>query len=354
MPIVGQALLTADLVAYMGLWGYPVIDAAGVDTWSVCWYLGVDSPGQKAMQALATDRAPRSQLLPDKVAGHRVGWFPGTRLLFAEGHPAGEGSLCRSDELPASLERLSGCLRDYGILSPDFPLLPVFAPEGPRSRGGEGFGGIRRLDSTVDLSFDHPIEGLAALAGVAALPLPRMKTQVMREVGGRRVETVYFRGSSGKRVLGRWYDKGLESGAAPRGLRVRPEDQRRFPKESRLDVEAVASSTYVRDAFVRRFEPLWRASKGVKVGGVMELAARLAELQDEGAITPSEAKRIAGHLVLDAAEAQRQSRSQCFRDRADARRHGLVLADGVLDEVEVDLGEVLERALDSDAWGSQG
>jgi hypothetical protein len=220
--------------------------------------------------------------------------------------------------------------------------------------GGTGFGGIRRLDSTVDLAFDSPAEGLAALAGVAALPLPRVKTQVIREVGGRRVETVYFRGSSGKRVLGRWYDKGIESGLAARGLHVRPEDQRRFPKEARLDLEAVASSTYVRDAFVTRFAPLWRAAKGIKVAGVMELAQRLAEMQDEGLISPSEAKRIAGHLVLDAADAQRQSRSQCYKDRAAARAHGLVLADGVLDEVEVDLGEVLERAFDAECWGAQG
>jgi hypothetical protein len=306
------------------------------------------------MEALATDRGPRSRLLPEKVLGHRVGWFPGSGLLFAEGHPDPEG-LCRSDALPAAAGAVADSLGDRGIIPPRWRYWDLVGPDGPRiATGGTGFGGIRRLDSTVDLSFDSPAEGLAALAGVASLPLPRVKTQVIREVGGRRVETVYFRGSSGKRVLGRWYDKGVESGSARRGLHVRPEDQRRFPKEARLDLEAVAASSYVRDAFVRRFAPLWRAAKGIKVGGVMELAHRLAEMQDEGLISPSEAKRIAGHLVLDAADAQRQSRSQRYKDRASARRHGLVLADGVLDEIEVDLGEVLERALDADCWGSGG
>ncbi len=306
------------------------------------------------MEALATVRGPRSQLLPEPVAGHRVGWFRGSGLLFAEGHPDPKG-LCRADDLPVAAAVVKDELEDRGIFPPAYRLRPLLGPEGCRpATGGYGFAGIRRLDSTVDLAFDSPAQGLAALAGVAALPLPRVKTQVIREVGGRRVETVYFRGSSGKRVLGRWYDKGVESGSVGRGLHVRPEDQRRFPKEARLDVEAVATSSYVRDAFVRRFAPLWRAAKGVKVAGVMELAQRLAELQDEGLISPGEAKRIAGHLVLDAADAQRQSRSQRYKDRADARKHGLVLADGVLDHVEVDLGEVLERALDAECWGAQG
>lgn len=336
-----------------------MVAQAGVDTWSICWYLGEGSAPAKAMEQLATEPAPRSRLLADKVAGHRVGWFPGTRLMFAEGHPEADG-LARADSLVGAADRVAAELRDRGILPPHRKYAPhaKVGPDGRqvgfRALGGTGFGGIRRLDSTVDLSFDDPGEGLAALAGVAALPLPRMKTQVMREVGGRRVETVYFRGSSGKRVLGRWYDKGVEAGTARRGMHVRPEDQRRFPKPARLSVEAVASSSYVRDAFVRRFEPLWRAAKGVKVGGVMELAQRLAELQDEGLISPAEAKRIAGHLVLDAADACRQSRSTVYADRRAARDRGLVLADGVLDHVEVDLGEVLEQALDAECWGAQG
>lgn len=331
-----------------------MIRSAGVDTWSVCWYLRDGSAGHRAMESLATERAARSRLLPEEVAGHRVGWFPGSRMLFAEGRP--EEGLCASERLPEALERISEGLQDRGILAPSYPLRPVLGP-GLDSRpvlGGSGFGGVRRLDSTVDVAFDDPAEGLAVLAGVAALPLPRMKTQVLREVGGSRVETVYFRGSSGKRVLGRWYDKGIEAGTAKRGMLVRPEDQRRFPKEARLDVESIATSSYVRDAFVRRFEPLWRASKGVKVAGSIELARRLKELVEDGELSASEAKAMAGHLLLEQADANLQSRATRFRDRAKCRDHGLVLADGVLDEVEVDLGDVLEHALDTSVWGCQG
>lgn len=333
-----------------------MIEAAGVDTWSLCWYLEDDSPSCRAMEHLATERAARSLLLPDRVADHRVGWFPGSRLLFAEGHPAEHGGLCASDALPGAFERVLEGLQQQGII-------PVRRSargarkiyEGGRFGGGYGFGGVRRLDLTVDLSFgDDPLEGIAALAGVAALPMPRMKTKLMREAGGRRVETVWFHGHGGKRVLGRWYDKGIESGEAQRGAWVRPEDQRRYSVGSRLPLEAVASATFARDAFVKRFEPLWKAARGVTVGGVIRLAEKLGELQEAGEITPGEAKRIAGHLLLDTADAHRQARSTVMGDRAAARKLGLVLADGVIDEVEVELEDVIERALDSSAWGAQG
>lgn len=324
-----------------------MVKSAGVDTWSVCWYVADESPACKAMEALATEPAPRSRLLPESVAGHRVGWFPGNRMVYAEGHPS-SGGLASPEQLPAAFDAIREGLFDLGVDLPERRL------DRPWGHSGTGFGGVRRLDSTVDLGFADPLEGLAALAGVAALPMPRCKTKVMREAGGRRVETVYFHGHGGKRVLGRWYDKGVESGGASRGSWVRPEDQRRFKASSRPPLELLSEGSYVRQAFVQRFEPLWHSAKGIKVGGVLELAKRLDELVQEGVISPTEAKRIAGHLVLDAAGCQHQKRSTLMRDRADARRHGLVLAEGLFDEVEVDLGDVLERAMDSSAWGAQG
>ena len=329
-----------------------MVEAAGVDTWSVCWYLGVDSPAQKAMEALASDPAKRSFLLPEAVHGHRVGWFPGTRLLFAEGHPGGEDGLCAGHKLPDALQRVSEGLRDRGILPPRFPLRPRFdARNRAIKEGGVGFAGLRRLDSTVDLCFETAAEGLAALSGVAAVPVPRMKTEFVREVGGSRMETVYFSGTSGKRKLGRWYDKGNETGAERRGLWLRAEDQRRYQKETRLCVEQVASGSFVRDQFVQRFEPLWRASKGVRVGSPVELAQRIGELVDDGVLTPRQAVDVAGWLLLEQAGENRQARSTWFRKRRRCADLGLVVADGTVDPVDVDLAEIIERALDSSSWG---
>jgi hypothetical protein len=334
----------------------------GVDTWSVCWYLREGSSAEKAISHLATEPGPRSKLIPEKVAGHRVGWFPGTRMLFAEGHPSQEG-LCSAYGLSEALQEVSAALCDRGIIPPLYRRVPeagfnllggVPIPAKAGGLQGTGFGGIRRLDSTVDLHLDSGAEGLAVLAGVAAVPVPRSKTQVVREVGGRRVETVYFRGSSGKRVLGRWYDKGVESGRSARGLHVRPEDQRRYPKAARLSVEAVAGSSYVRDSFVRRFEPLWRASKGVMVAKATDLAVRINELVEEGELTPAEGVRVAGFLLLEQANCNPQGRRTRYRTRRLCADNGLVLADGVTEEVEVELAAVIEKALDGGVWGGQG
>jgi hypothetical protein len=298
-------------------------------------------------------------LIPESVEGHRVGWFPGTRLLFAEGHPT-PGELTPPAALWGVAERLEGALKDLGVAPPQHLLAPSHVPtsEGMVSLpvvGGTGFAGIRRLDATCDLPFDRPSEGLAALTGVAALSIPRVKTEVFREVGGRRVETVYLRGSGGKRVLGRGYDKGVESGRADRGLLIRPEDQRRFSKAFRPSMEHVSDTSFVRDGFVRRFEPLWKASKGVLVADLVKVVERVRDLVDEGEVSELMAEKLVGHLVLDAANVDLTTRSTRYRRQASCRELGLVLADGALDEeVEVELREILERAFDSEAWGARG
>lgn len=331
-----------------------MIKDAGIDTWSPCWYVTDDGPACRAMQALATRPAKRGMLVDEEVDGHRVGWFPDSRLVYAEGHPE-PGGLAKSHDLPAALSRLEEAMEDRGIeLRRERATRPM-----PRAVGGthrhsdlNGFAGLRRLDATVDLSFDDPHLGLAVLTGVASLTLPRIKTEVIREVGGPRVETVYMLGSSGKRVLGRWYDKGQESGEAPRGMLIRPEDQRRFGKDTRPTVEAIADSSYVRDQFTRRFEPLWLAAKGVKVAGAIDLTLKVAELEEEGKITSGQAKSVIGALMLEAAQANRQSKSQRYRDRALARKLGLVLSEtSPFGEVDVDIGQVIEQALESECWG---
>lgn len=327
---------------------------AGIDTWSVCWYLVDESPACRAMESLATIPAKRSRLIDTEIVGHKVGWFPGSRLLFAEGHPSTQG-LCKARDLPGALHAVAEGLADLGVIPPAYALFPEAGPHGPNAAlGGSGFGGVRRLDATVDLVFDRPSEGLAALSGVAAMALPRVKTETIREAGGRRIETVYLLGPSGRSVLGRWYDKGIESGSAARGLHIRPEQQGRFAKDARPTVDVIAQTSYVRDAFVKRFEPLWRAAKGVKVAGRPELTEKVIDLVETGEISPQAAQRMIGHVFLDGNDRDPRPESTARRHRAECRDHGLVIADGVDDEVEVDLGEVLEQAMEAEAWGAQG
>jgi len=300
------------------------------------------------MSELATVKMARGSMLPTSVLGHRVGWYPSSGLIFAEGHPAGAGELCPPDALGGALLALDAALHEAGV--------PVMTGSPTRSvwRGDQtadrlpGFAGVRRLDATVDRSHGSAAEGLAVMAGIAALDLPRMKSNSWRGASGS-LETVELRGYSGVKMLARVYDSGVKHGGALRGELLRFEDQRRYVKDSRRGVEEL-TSTYVRGQLRRRFTPLWRASKGVVVTGPARLAERLGELQDEGLMTPSEAKRVAGTLLLEAAGAHRQKVRQRQRDRRTARAHGLVLADGALEEVEVDLHEAIEECLETDAW----
>jgi hypothetical protein len=321
--------------------------AAGVDTWSVAWYVGADSFAADAMAKMATLPAPRSRLLPDPVAGHRVGWFPGVGLVFAEGHPWEDG-LCPPGALSAALGRLRGELADRGIVMPLGRSRPGWTPAATPI--AEGLAGIRRLDLTVDLRFDRRAEGLAVLAGVASVPMPRLVTSLQREVGGRAIETVYLKGSGGRRILGRWYDKGIESGQAERGLLIRPEDQRRFTGAARLAPQAVESPELVKGLFHRRFLPLWKASKGITVAAVDELVRKVVKLRDRGELTDRQAEQLVGYLCFEAAAVENGAQSTRYRRRALCRDLGLVLADGTTDEVEVDLHSVLEAALEAPGW----
>lgn len=302
------------------------VEQAGIDTASFAWSVPEDGAGERALRALASARVARGWALPEKVDGWTVGWFPAARLAFAEGHPGGDALGC-ADELPAVHQRVQTALLDRGI------------------RLGR-VQGVRRCDSTLDLRFDRAADGLAVLAGVAAV-LGQAHTVVHRDRG--RIETVELKGRSGRKTLGRWYDKGIESGLHPRGVLIRPEDQRRYTKATRRAAEEL-STAYVRGKLHQRFAPLWRASEGVTVTGPLVLASKLADAMERGDITPAMAERLAGYATLDAAGISAGSRWTGQRRRAHLRDLGLVLADLGLDEVEVDLHDVLERVMDEAAW----
>lgn len=326
------------------------VTAAGVDTWSPCWYVDPDGPAARWLSEFATVPAARgSSLLAEPFVGHRVGWFRGG-LVFAEGHPDAEG-LCRPSELTGRLLELQEGLCAAGLQ------LPMrerrFASLGPSS---EGWAGIRRADATVNIDAASRAEGIAVLAGVAACCRDSAGQAEVRYGLDRAVETVYLLGYAGKRVLGRWYDKGLESSSASRGRLIRAEDQRRWGKLDRRDPSDL-DAVSLRRGFQRRFYPLWKATRGVTVAGPVVIAEKLLEAVGEGRIGAREAESLCGHLLLQVVGGRRGagiSRSTSYRREQRARELGLVAADGVLEEVEVDVGAVLEAALDTDAWERRG
>lgn len=295
------------------------------------------------------------RLLPEPIEGHRVGWNRRAGMLYAEGHPAADGGLCRPDALPVAYSRLVSAMVAQGVPVPPGRRYDSW-PTGGRY---DGYNGVRRLDSTVDLATGSTSEGLAILAGVAALvaaPGGGGKGEVFYGLDGR-VETVYLRGRDGVRVLGRWYDKGTESGSAARGRLIRPEDQRRFVKGTRRHVSELTSE-YVRAKFQQRFVPLWRASKGVTVAGPVVLADKLLAAIEAGEVSPELGEKLAGHMLLSVASGRRGAglaRATRYRRERLMCELGLVVADGCMEEVEVRLSDALEAVLDADAWtGPQG
>lgn len=313
---------------------------AGVDTWSICWYLPQDSRGRKAMDALATQRTRRGYLVEDLVAGHRIGWFPGSRMLYAEGHPV-EDRLAGFSELPAAAQRVYESLNEVGVFPPSWRFAPLTDKDGAVLKyvGDSGFGGVRRLDTTVDLQGSSSV-GRAIMSGVAAVEAPgQLRSDVYRSKRGRAIETVVWEGAAGK--VGRIYDKGVESGSHSAGERIRFEDQRRFSKGARPTLEAVIDG-YGQMLFRRRFEPLRQATKGIVVTTQEQLLDQLVELVEEGEMTPSQADRMVGQLLFEAGGYELGSRTTRWRRRKRVAEAGLLLSDGLVDEVRVDLGEELK------------
>lgn len=330
-----------------------VVEAAGVDTWSVAWQMG-DRDG-KFLGDRCKKRAGRALISEEKFQGHTLGFFPAAGLAFVEGRPYPDG-LATSGDLQMAWK---GLMDRFDAEGAGFKPKRVWREQSAHAdlpgRIQVGRPMIRRLDVTVDLKFEKASEGLAVLSAVGSLPVARCVTDVQREPGGRAIRTVYLKGPGGKTILGRWYDKGIEQKAMSKGHWIRPEDQRRFTSASgRPDLDFAFDTGFVRELFVKRFEPLWQASKGIRVGAPKKIGEKLGELQEEDVITAAQAKAVAGFLVLDMAGAYGQKKSQYYADRALARKLGLVMADVGDDDLDVDLHEVMEEALDSSAWGAQG
>lgn len=284
-------------------------------------------------------------LLPQPVAGYRVGWFPGVGQVFAEGHPAGRGNLADVASLPAALESVVGELANVGIrLTTGRALRAPLRGREPRP----GFGGIRRLDAAADLRFSDGEQGLAVLDVLAQISPPRCAHGVYYSADGRG-ETVILRGYGGRRMLGRVYDKGLEAGTAPRGELIRLEDQRRFQAGRRPTADLGPAT--VHQLFRRRFDYTARAPM-VTLATLHELRDRLGELVADGTVTPRRAERVAGFLTMETlGQPVGRSRSTLSRRRAEARELGLVLArlPGTKRQ-DVDLATLFEPALGSGAW----
>jgi hypothetical protein len=302
--------------------------ATGVDTWSPCWYAEPGSPLARALRGLASQASQRAWLLPDPIAGHRVGWFPEPRLVFAEGRVGG-GALRAAAQLPAVLADLSTALGDLGI-----PL--AAAP----------CAGLRRLDLAADLRVDSPAEGRALLecASLASAGTDRICSYRAE----RGVQSVLVKSRAG-RTLARFYDKGAESGFAAPGLWLRLEAQWRFPRGERPRPEGLDPAE-LRERFARRFAALHQAAGGHRLGAAAAIAERLGVAIERGQLAPSRARSLAGYLLLGAAGLpQGAPRTAAELDR-ECRQLGLSFSLLDAPRRDIDLATVIEECAAPRVW----
>ncbi len=323
------------------------VATAGVDTWSPCWYVEEDSPAAKAMGALATKPTRRGKLIPDLIDGHRVGYFPSSMLIYAEGHPGEDGGLGSPAGLEDRLETLLEAMGAVGIPLPRGHAHRGSVMAGVRDR--PGLAGVRRMDATLDLVFEKPADGMAVLTGIAALEARQTDKRVHYNAGA--VGTVDWLTARG--IHRRVYDKSLESNLGPRGSRIRFEAQCRWPREMRRAPDELSGS-YVRGQFESRFRTLWQSSRGLRVVGQMAMVDELREAVAAGELTGAQAEQIIGYQLLSVG-----GERAFHRRHTDWRRRRLIAESGfVLAEVEpgeeIDLGDVLDQVVGSDAWDREG
>jgi hypothetical protein len=177
---------------------------------------------------------------------------------------------------------------------------------------------------------------------MAALDLPRCDT-VRR---GRPARSVAWVNEKGRRILARCYDKGLERGGDP-WQSIRLEDQGRFKSGARPPLEVAADPDYQRERFERRFRPMAQAVEGVKAMTVPVLLQSIADEARYGYRTMSEARKLAGSVVLFSGGVRpARGDSTLYRWRRELRDAGYVAVDDMAESVEVDLGGVLDQALE--------
>ncbi|WP_249009662.1 hypothetical protein [Conexibacter sp. DBS9H8] len=207
---------------------------------------------------------------------------------------------------------------------------------------------VARLDLAHELSFDDPADGLAFLATAAAMLPPRRKTDAYRASDGT-VETVYFRTPKGA-VRERFYDKGVESGSDPPGLRVRIEAQRRFPKNQAMTAATVPALDLPRlyGATMERYAVAETVSVG-RDQAVSQLLGRVA--RDE--LSMVKARGLLGDLAILAEFGRAPYADSTGRRRlAELRKQGITPEAIVPPERVIPVGRLLRESVDAWAGGA--
>ena len=199
-----------------------------------------------------------------------VGAFPGACLLFVEGRAR---ALEVKDEQDHGLGEVRQLPRiQEQVLDSVGELLgaSVATP-----------GSLRRTDLTGELRFERQEDGRDLLWVLDQMHSPNHRTSPVREKGGRGIETAYWRTPKRSIPVLRAYDKGVESGTAPPGERIRIERQVRYSGGKRPTLEQWLQRDLA-DMFIAPIRRWLRG--GVAAGTAVELTHLLC---DAGVIWPN-------------------------------------------------------------------
>lgn len=216
----------------------PPLPRAGIDT--VSWGWSDTSAVDRLLRLDGTvlpgdDRRPL-RVLPAALGAVRlsrridglgtVGAYPGASMLFVEGRAR---ALELADE------------KNHGLAAPGaLRFVQDQVTEGLGKLLGRRLaapGGLRRADLTGELEWDRPEDGREFLQLLSGMHSPRHKVETVMELGAGGMETVTWKTPKRFATVMRAYDKGVESGSAPAGERIRLERQLRFKSGKRPTVE---------------------------------------------------------------------------------------------------------------------
>jgi hypothetical protein len=251
------------------------------------YYLqGLDTETGECVASSGVTRAALGRVSVDEpIGGGRVGYYPSHRKIYIEGRLAALHARDTSASglaPPSQLENASriAALAVSQLLHPSTIALEKCL--------------VRRLDLACDVTFTDGDQGLRFLRALAALDLPRLKSDVWRKDG--RIETIYYRTPKRGLVRLRVYDKGVESGSNAPGERVRLERQLRFPRAKAPDPASIARSDLGKTWQGQLHA--WEDADEIVVADLNAMQHIVLQAATENKLTAFAAERLLGTLTM--------------------------------------------------------
>jgi hypothetical protein len=123
----------------------------------------------------------------------------------------------------------------------------------------------------------------------------------------------------------------------------------RFPREARIELSAL-DAALLRERFKRRFEALWQAAGGFRLGGLEAITERISAAIASGQLQPSRARSVAGYLILRSAGVRQGADRTAYELERECRQLGLSVSLLQSPERRVDVATVLDECLAPEVW----